>query len=459
MPCIIYFLGQDQLSFTDEYTVHKEGSNSLAHSPHNNLNDNSNHHTMSTVKGFVVPPLQPGDRISDWEPIFKAAVTPLLAQDNGQTLAIGLLPAHVNRRTAEKELVQEAIQKTSLDEAFTLLKTLDDPIDPYEAMQKLCRRNWLHGTHIDDFFYDLKRLAKDAAADANLICNIMIAQLPKTVQQKVKEDFATKKGTGVISDAQRFKVIKSRRPIKTILGRDFLFKFGSTEFDWVKGQIRLGEQWITPLLWMRGGTHNDRVAVAMSSSGEEMKFDINPNLDDSQRSRLQSLLEEFSDCFAENPKKPTATSTGTHIIETVQGARPHKAKRYRMSPQQEEETNRQAEEMLRNGIIRPSNSPWAHNVILVKKRDGSTQFVIDYRPINEVTIKDSYPMPNIREIVDKMKGSKYFCKMDMASAYWSVPIKEEDREKTAFMTPRGLYEMCHRLWAMQQPSNVPEDDG
>ena len=112
-----------------------------------------------------------------------------------------------------------------------------------------------------------------------------------------------------------------------------------------------------------------------------------------------------------------------------------------MSPQQEEETNRQAEEMLRNGIIRPSNSPWAHNVILVKKRDGSTRFVIDYRPINEVTIKDSYPMPNIREIVDKMKGSKYFCKMDMASAYWSVPIKEEDREKTAFMTPRGLYEM------------------
>ena len=247
---------------------------------------------------------------------------------------------------------------------------------------------------------------------------------------------------GDVEVTQRFKVIKSRRPIKTILGRDFLYKFGSTEFDWVKGQIRLGEQWITPLLWMRGGTHNDRVAMAMSSSGEDMKFDINPNLDDSQKSRLRSLLEEYSDCFAENPKKPTATPTGTHIIETVQGARPHKAKRYRMSPQQEEETNKQAEEMLSNGIIRPSNSPWAHNVILVRKRDGSTRFVIDYRPINEVTIKDSYPMPNIREIVDKMKGSKYFCKMDMASAYWSVPIKEEDREKTAFMTPRGLYEMC-----------------
>ena len=147
-----------------------------------NLNDNLKRPIMTMVKGFVVPPLQPGDRISDWEPLFKAAVTPLLAQADGQTLAIGLLPAHVNRRTAEKELVQEAIQKNTLDAAFDLLKTLDDPIDPYEAMQKLCRRNWLHGVHIDDFFYDLKRLAKDAEADTNLICNIIIAQLPKTVQ-------------------------------------------------------------------------------------------------------------------------------------------------------------------------------------------------------------------------------------------------------------------------------------
>ena len=98
--------------------------------------------------------------------------------------------------------------------------------------------------------------------------------------------------------------------------------------------------------------------------------------------------------------------------------------------------------MMQNGNIRPSNSPWAHNVILVKKPDGGTRFVINYRPLNEVTIKDAYPMPNIREIVDKMRGAKYFCKMDMASASWAVPVREEEKEKTAFMTPRGLYEMC-----------------
>ena len=96
---------------------------------------------------------------------------------------------------------------------------------------------------------------------------------------------------------------------------------------------------------------------------------------------------------------------GEHVIETLPGSQPRKAKRYRMSPQQEEEINKQTEEMLKNGIIRQSNSPWAHNVILVKKPDGSTRFVIDYRPLNEVTIKDSYPMPNVREILDKMKGA------------------------------------------------------
>ena len=64
-----------------------------------------------SLKGFVVPPLQPGDRISDWKPLFKAAVTTLLAQNDGERLAIGLLPGHVNRRKAEKELVYSPISK------------------------------------------------------------------------------------------------------------------------------------------------------------------------------------------------------------------------------------------------------------------------------------------------------------------------------------------------------------
>ena len=113
-----------------------------------------------------------------------------------------------------------------------------------------------------------------------------------------------------------------------------------------------------------------------------------------------------------------------------------------MSPQQEQEVEKQAEQMIKDGIACLSTSPWASNLLLIKKKDGTTRFIIDYRQLNDVTVKDSYPMPNVREIIDNMKGSKYFSKIDTASAYWTVPIREEDPQKTAFMTPRKLMEMC-----------------
>ena len=142
--------------------------------------------TNNLVAQFVVPPLGEHDHIEDWMPLFKASVTPLLARDNGEKLAIGLLPGHVNHRTAEVELVREAITKDTLDSAFTLLCTLDDPIDPYEAMRKLCRTDWLHGVRIDDFFYQLKKQSKHANASLQLICTIIIGQLPKKIQGKAR---------------------------------------------------------------------------------------------------------------------------------------------------------------------------------------------------------------------------------------------------------------------------------
>ena len=93
-----------------------------------------------------------------------------------------------------------------------------------------------------------------------------------------------------------------------------------------------------------------------------------------------------------------------------------------VSPQQEEEINKQADQMMKDGIARPSSSPWATNVILIKKKDGPMHFVVDYRQLNDVNIKNAYPMPNVCDIINKMKGPWFFNKMDMASAYWAVPI-------------------------------------
>ena len=128
----------------------------------------------------------------------------------------------------------------------------------------------------------------------------------------------------------------------------------------------------------------------------EQDFDINPDLEPGHKAVLLSLLMEFKDRFAANPQKHSVTQIREQQIDVFPTATPVKAKCFRMSLQQEEEVTRQAEEMIRNGIACPSSSPWESNVILLKQLDGSTRIVTDYRQLNDLTIKDSYPMPNVR---------------------------------------------------------------
>ncbi|UYV79019.1 hypothetical protein LAZ67_17000657, partial [Cordylochernes scorpioides] len=92
------------------------------------------------------------------------------------------------------------------------------------------------------------------------------------------------------------------------------------------------------------------------------------------------------------------------------------------------------------GIVQPSESPWSSPVVLVKKKDGSWRFCVDYRKLNKVTKKDVYPLPRNDDVLDSLTGAKFFSSMDLRTGYWQIEIDEEDREKTAFITPDGLYE-------------------
>ena len=113
------------------------------------------------------------------------------------------------------------------------------------------------------------------------------------------------------------------------------------------------------------------------------------------------------------------------------------------------------DEMLENGVIEPSNSSLASPVCLVRKKDGTFRFCVDYRRVNAVSKKDAYPMPDIQDAVDHLRGAKYFAAFDLFSGYWQLGLTERAKERSAFCTRRGVVPIyTHALWLVWCTFNV-----
>ena len=96
--------------------------------------------------------------------------------------------------------------------------------------------------------------------------------------------------------------------------------------------------------------------------------------------------------------------------------------------------------MLEQGVVEPSDSPWSFPTVLATKKDGSIRFCVDYRRLNALNLKDAYNLPHIDETLNTLGGAEWFCTMDLASGYWQIKMREEDKPKTAFMTRKGLFQ-------------------
>jgi len=155
--------------------------------------------------------------------------------------------------------------------------------------------------------------------------------------------------------------------------------------------------------------------------------------------QLSRVLMDLEDVFQQPDMPLGRTDAVQHTID-IQGHHPIKQAPRRLAYQRQQIVLDELKKMLDQDVIRPSSSPWASPVVLVTKKDGTTRFCIDYRMLNDITKKDSYPLPRIDECLDTLAGAKYFCTLDLASGYWQVGMLESDKEKTAFSTKFGLYE-------------------
>ena len=163
------------------------------------------------------------------------------------------------------------------------------------------------------------------------------------------------------------------------------------------------------------------------------------NLSRNESSEVFQLLCDYADIFSTDPSDLGCTDLVQHYISTGNAA-PIRQPPRRLPLAKKEVAEKAIIEMQKQNVIEPSSSPWSSPIVLVNKKDGSMRFCVDYRRLNEVTHKDSYPLPRIDDTIDALAGSKWFSMLDLKSGYWQVQLSEEAKEKTAFSSGNGLWQ-------------------
>jgi hypothetical protein len=163
-----------------------------------------------------------------------------------------------------------------------------------------------------------------------------------------------------------------------------------------------------------------------------------------QKQQLHDLLSDYSDIFSDVPQ---VTNVIKHVVNTRTNdpiyKRPYPLP-YAMRNQVKEEVDK----MLKAGIVESSDSPYAAPVLLVRKKDNTIRFCVDFRALNSETILDPRPMPRMDDVLHRVSNAKYVSKIDMTKGYWQVPLDEDAKRKSAFVTPFGQYQFSAMPFGM-----------
>jgi len=152
------------------------------------------------------------------------------------------------------------------------------------------------------------------------------------------------------------------------------------------------------------------------------------------------IIRKFADIFSKGDEDLGHSTAIQHRID-MENDFPFKQRHRRIPPAMYDEVHSHLQQLLSAGVIRQSHSPWASNVVLVRKPDGKLRMCVDYRQLNNRTLKDSYALPRVEELLDCLGGMKYFSVLDMKSGYHQVELFEQHKQRTAFTVgPLGFYE-------------------